>query len=170
MATREGVGHLPDRQINLRLIHSLHIDLIDEACEAGLKAVWVVRIRINPIECCLLLTRRRDAKHFALSCTERNHDEIVLIHSESRLPLGGKNADDTQWHTLDLHYGANRVLIGAEKPSSDCLPEHYHESRLVIVLNRDSPPGGDPPISHRRVGLSGVLNRQPSIIICEIQA
>src|ERR1051326_6283993 len=101
MPTGENLGDLADRRADLIMRGCLHIDLVYVTGQPPLQAVRVWRRRIDPIDRLLLLARRSDAKHFALSGSKGNHHDIVLVRAKCRLSLRAENADHAHGYTLD---------------------------------------------------------------------
>src|SRR6185437_8424368 len=96
-----------------------------------------------------LLARGRSAKDFALRRGEGDHDEIVLIGAEARLPLRAEDADDAQWRVLHDQYGTDGIGIFAEELAPDCLPDQGDKRRIVIVRNGNAAAIGDLPVGRR---------------------
>jgi hypothetical protein len=114
MPPHQDLGHLSDRGLNLARTCSRNIDLVHIPDQSALQAVGIGRRRIDPIEGDLLLTWRSHAEDLALGGRERDQDKVILILAVGRLPFRRKNADDAQWHALDLDHGSNRTFVRAE--------------------------------------------------------
>src|SRR6185437_4797365 len=113
----------------------------------------------------LLLARRGNAEHFALSGRERDHDEVVLVGAERRLSLGGENADHAQWNALDLNQRADRAFVCREQLPYNGLTEYRHQRSAIVVLRQNAASFGDLPIRDGRIVGTDALNVGGPILI-----
>ena len=149
MPCPERRGRLIDCCLHQRLGCCLHVDIVDKAGQPRLQIVGIGRRQIGPIERCLLLGRRRYAKHFLFGGRKRDHNQIVLICAKGRLTFGDEQTDDLQWHALDLDEGADRILAGTEQLAIDRLADDDDQRRFAFVFRADAASRGNLPVGDR---------------------